>query len=918
MKQAFVSSKIFAGQLDGLDASSLCINDLHFSPKWFQLLALTAMPASAKLALGIAGESCYLPLMTSAESPGRVFGLSNFYTPLFALLNEAQADALALLAPEPVKGRLPENPDEILVSQALAQRLGLKVGDTVGFVAPPDSGIRGTEGTTIAAMQDSANGYLVAGIADSAQYRAWAPQGWLSELVAAHPQGTQRHWLALNAPVTWDQAKQLNQLQAFAVSRHVLTNYPSADQLYPTAPIDTNALLEAAFGVILMGILGGFLVLFLVTPALAISAEQSRRTLGLAGAAGATPHDMSRMVRAQGLFLSTVGGILGSVLGVAGSVGLGAWLGRNEHVSDGEISRYGADITLAHFPWWTIPVGITLAVILGGIAALGPARTASRMVPIDALRDRRPRHAVGKTRRRLTNAVGPALLALAVALGIYVLNAPIPAYPTDPYATGYGSAPDGSGLLVACSGAAMITAAAGIALSIRALIPRLGRFGRHASPVWRLALRDTADHPSRTVPAILGVVFSLLAASYVLVYAASMFADYRDGTTTFDWKGTFVVSPTVAISPEFDEVAARSTLAELNIPEVIGSHAILGTGDNTPIYAITLQPKGRECGQFENVHTSSARDLGAPLRCVASMSGAGFNEAVRFGSIFGTAHSPFIVDGDAVRATRLPGAEAAAKILDSGGVLVDNAALVDDDGMVRVLFRTFDGPKESIYDESGVPHGDEVLLPGAFLRGFGVDFAMSPQAAASIGVTNPEFVGLIAETSRPLNNAELREISSRDLGGLARVSLPDAPDAIGALASESTARIIMWTPIVLLTFVAIMATAVSVILSATQARRDATTMFAVGADRRFLVRLGLTRAGVILALGVPVGIGSGLAIGAFHVAWNRHLEASGAWLDTVPAWSVQVGIGAVVVLVGLLAGLVLARPPRHLVRRSLD
>jgi len=97
MKQAFVSSKIFAGQLDGLDASSLCINDLHFSPKWFQLLALTAMPASAKLALGIAGESCYLPLMTSAESPGRVFGLSNFYTPLFALLNEAQADRRRLV-----------------------------------------------------------------------------------------------------------------------------------------------------------------------------------------------------------------------------------------------------------------------------------------------------------------------------------------------------------------------------------------------------------------------------------------------------------------------------------------------------------------------------------------------------------------------------------------------------------------------------------------------------------------------------------------------------------------------------------------------------------------------------------------------------------------------------------------------------
>lgn len=154
------------------------------------------------------------------------------------------------------------------------------MGDTVGFVAPPNSPYTQNE-AAIAAMQDSANGYLVAGMADSAPAvsRLGHAQGWLSELVAAHPQGTQRHWLALNAPVTWDQAKQLNQLQplrgvAARVHQAIRARTSSIQRHRSTR----NPLLEAAFGVILMGILGGFLVLFLVTPALAISAEQSRRT----------------------------------------------------------------------------------------------------------------------------------------------------------------------------------------------------------------------------------------------------------------------------------------------------------------------------------------------------------------------------------------------------------------------------------------------------------------------------------------------------------------------------------------------------------------------------------------------------------------------------------------------------------------
>lgn len=172
-------------------------------------------------------------------------------------LRESEPAAFALQAPDPVTGAIPTGPDEVLVSQAVADRLALAVGDTLGFVAPPDSGVRSTDGNAAAAMQDSANGYRVSGIAAGAEYLAWAPSGWLSDLVAAAPLGVQGHWLVLgDDPVTWDQARALNDLQAFAVSRHVLEHYPSADERYPVE-VDPSRFIEGAISVVLTVVVRG-------------------------------------------------------------------------------------------------------------------------------------------------------------------------------------------------------------------------------------------------------------------------------------------------------------------------------------------------------------------------------------------------------------------------------------------------------------------------------------------------------------------------------------------------------------------------------------------------------------------------------------------------------------------------------------
>ena len=115
-------------------------------------------------------------------------------------------------------------------------------------------------------------------------------------------------------------------------------------------------------------------------------------------------------------------------------------------------------------------------------------------------------------------------------------------------------------------------------------------------------------------------------------------------------------------------------------------------------------------------------------------------------------------------------------------------------------------------------------------------------------------------------------------------------------------------PVAGLGMLTLMAVVVALLLSRTQAIRDMSTMYAVGASPGFLRRFGLTQTMTILVPGVPLGIGAGIALGRYHIAWNRHI-GSGAWLDIVPCWVLQIALAVAVVAAGLLAAWLVTRPP---------
>lgn len=99
----FLDSASFAKEVNAnIDLAILSqVKDPHLSLDWFALQAETAMTPGARLALfevssASAEAKSFLPLLCLPDQPQRVFGLSNFYTPLFGMVNEIVADPLRL------------------------------------------------------------------------------------------------------------------------------------------------------------------------------------------------------------------------------------------------------------------------------------------------------------------------------------------------------------------------------------------------------------------------------------------------------------------------------------------------------------------------------------------------------------------------------------------------------------------------------------------------------------------------------------------------------------------------------------------------------------------------------------------------------------------------------------------------------
>ncbi|HEX5533530.1 MAG TPA: FtsX-like permease family protein, partial [Actinomycetales bacterium] len=231
---------------------------------------------------------------------------------------------------------------------------------------------------------------------------------------------------------------------------------------------------------------------FLIANTFNIVITSRTRELALLRAAGATGRQVIASVLGEAALVGAVGAVLGTGLGVAAALGLRDITGRF-----GVALPTGSVVILPR----TILVALLVGVLVTVLAALGPARRAAQVAPVEAMRAATA-VSVGTGRGRVV--VGTALQAVGlVSLAAVLATSSLPLL--------------GMGTVLTVVGAAMLAPV---------LTPRLARFvGRPLEAggvTGQLARESAARAPRRTAATAMALAIGLALITFISVVGTSV------------------------------------------------------------------------------------------------------------------------------------------------------------------------------------------------------------------------------------------------------------------------------------------------------------------------------------------------------------------------------------------------------------
>lgn len=244
--------------------------------------------------------------------------------------------------------------------------------------------------------------------------------------------------------------------------------------------------------VMLLSMAGAALLVggFLIANTFSIVVSQRSRELALLRAVGATARQLRTSVLGEALVLGAVGSAIGTVLGVAAGYGL-----RGVAASFGVALPDGGLVVAPR----TLLVSLGVGVVVTVLSAVGPARRAARVAPVEALRESRT---AAPSRRRV--AAGAVAASVAVAA--------------------VGAALGGAGVALVAVGAVAVLVA--LVLLGPALAPSLARVvGRPlgaAGVTGRLARESAARAPRRTAATTTALAVGLALVAFMTILGQSV------------------------------------------------------------------------------------------------------------------------------------------------------------------------------------------------------------------------------------------------------------------------------------------------------------------------------------------------------------------------------------------------------------
>jgi len=149
---------------------------------------------------------------------------------------------------------------------------------------------------------------------------------------------------------------------------------------YPTQKVETKSeyldavnkqidqILTMFYGLLAMSVI---ISIFGIINTLVLSVHERTREIGMLRAIGATRRQLGQMVRYESIITAVIGGVLGTAVGIAMAYVI--------------ITQLGGDGLVFSLPWLQLGVFLVLAVVVGVVAAVLPARRAANTRILEAI-----------------------------------------------------------------------------------------------------------------------------------------------------------------------------------------------------------------------------------------------------------------------------------------------------------------------------------------------------------------------------------------------------------------------------------------------------------------------------------------------------------------------------------------------------
>ncbi|GEP48161.1 ABC transporter permease [Microbacterium saccharophilum] len=786
---------------------------------------------------------------------------------------------------ELIEGRAPASDSEVVVSPGALERLGVGVGDRLELTEPVAT-------------------YTVTGVLKRAEDPHAAEVVFLPGTPAnraLQEDVSSTVWYLPEWSPTPDDVRALNREGMIVFDRDLFV--APGDMANPWASGDALAL-SMVWLIGAAAAFAGYLVVLLAGAAFSVSARRQQRALAVAASVGATRADVFRVVLLQGTVLGGVGGIVGSAAGI----GLGILF---LHLfDDGSTTAFQG----VHVPWWGLAAVIAFAVIVGTIAAIAPARAATKGEVIAALRgSRRP------ARVRVDRPLWGVLL-IAAGVGLTAVCALwLAAINAEEFVSG-----DDGRRTICIIGIILgpILLQVGVMLGGHWLISLLARPLSRLGLASRIASRDAAANPGRIVPAFAAIAAcAFLAAaslgSIALVtkqaergwtYAAPVgsvsVAGWMDdidrqhlavGTVVTGWQDDGAgASRGVYIDAE---ATARSLLESAG-PGTLGTVWDAGTGRWDATGTLLNPDDILAFPRMEHIDAALAADQCKELEIADCR----------------WHQSPWwnlgIVDAtelEAVTGEELSTAELAA--YRDGAALVLDPDYIRDDGTVAVAFST----QERLAKTEVAEAPTDVVSVAAIRRDQPqrqVSVLIAPELADSWGLRSGNWT-VIATYDVPLTTAQVDSLQ-QEADTLSRTGEVGMWPHLESGPPDAAPW--MWLAVGATAVLVIGASSVALGLARVERRPDDATLAAVGGTRRLRRGIALWQAAIVAGLGMVTGTVAGiLPVWGVALASERIYNPP-SFGDMPWLWLVVLALGlpAVIALVSWLV------PPRDpdLTRRT--